>query len=109
MDDLLELIFLIEKKGPGVFIGNDDIEYLARFLSGYCFAKEEALNPSKQFDNWIRYGDWLWKDFSDFLAEKYQDRRSFNWPKLIAHNESDGNSTDAFFRLLHEYLETGKS
>lgn len=95
MDNLLKLLFEIEKR-PQLYIGNTDLTCLSHFLSGYCFAKAEDNN-----DCW----KWLNGDFRAFLAEKYNDKRSYNWARLIIENEADGNSTDAFFRLLHEYTE----
>ena len=95
MNDLLKLILRIEIR-PGLWIGNTDIDCLGHFLSGYCTAKSE---------NEEGYGVWLFQDFTRYLAKKYEDTRTFNWVGLIRENEIDGKSTDAFFRLLHEYLE----
>ena len=95
MNDLLKLIFKIEQR-PGLWIGNTDIDYLGQFLSGYCTAKSEETEG---------YGVWLFNDFTRYLAEKYEDSRPLIWVSLIRENETDGKSTDAFFRLLHEYLE----
>jgi len=95
MDNLLNLLVEIEKR-PGLYIGNTDLTCLSHFLGGYCFAKTE--------DN-SEFGKWLNNDFRVFLAERYNDNRTYNWARLIIENEVDGNSTDAFFRLLHEYLK----
>lgn len=96
MDELLRFILEIEKR-PGLYIGNTDLKSLGHFLGGYIFAKSESNEG---------FGRWLYEDFRVFLVERYNDNRSFNWPHLIIANELDGDSTDAFFRLLHEYLAT---
>jgi hypothetical protein len=95
MDNLLKLLAEVENR-PEVYIGCKNIRFLSHFLSGYCMARVEE-SPE--------YGNWLFGDFREFLAKKYQDNRSFDWASLIIEHEIDGNSTDAFFRLLHEYLE----
>ena len=95
MNDLLKLILEIEKR-PALWIGNTDLRCLGHFLAGYCLAKSEEIEE---------YGKWLFDDFRIYLAQKYQDNRTFNMVSLIINNEVDGNSTDAFFRLLHEYLK----
>ena len=94
MDNLLDLILKIEKR-PGLWIGGTDIEALGHFLNGYCWAKSEGNE---------RYGTWLFIDFTRYLAEKYEDERTYNWVGLIRENEPNGKSTDAFFRLLREYI-----
>ena len=102
MNDLLEFVLKIEER-PGLWIGNTDTGYLFQFLSGYCLAKSEGEDGFKgHFVS--EYGKWLFDDFRIYLATKYKDSRTFNWAGLIINNEPDGNSTDAFFRLLHEYL-----
>ena len=93
-DNLLNLIIKIEPR-PALFVGNTDLLCLYQFLSGYCFSKQEENEA---------YGNWLSVGFREFLAEKYNDKRSFNWASLLIENEDDGKSTDAFFRLLHKYL-----
>jgi len=60
---------------------------------------------AKQEDD-TEYGKWLWDGFRTYLAEKYNDNRSFDWSGLILENEADGSTTDTFFRLLHDYLLT---
>lgn len=94
MDELLELILEIEKR-PGLYIGSTDLKSLGYFLDGYIFAKSENKDV---------FGRWLYNNFRVFLIEKYNDNRTFNWYKLIIANELDGDSTDTFFKLLHEYL-----
>jgi len=102
MDDLLRFILEIEKR-PGLYIGNTDLTCLCHFLNGYIWAKLE--NAENEY-----FGKWLNDDFRIFLVEKYNDNRTFSWAHLIIANEVDGNSTDTFFRLLHEYLckKTGR-
>lgn len=95
MDALLKLILEVEKK-PALYIGNKDLRRLDHFLSGYRFAKREEESS---------FGDWFEHDFREYLSKKYNDKRTFNVAGLIRANEEDGNSTDAFFRLLHEFLE----
>ena len=90
----MKLFSQIEKR-PALYIGNTDLNRLGHFIGGYCFAKQE-----EDFD----FGKWLFHDFTRYLVNKYRDSRTLNWYGLIAANEADGNSTDAFFRLLHEYL-----
>jgi len=97
MDELLGFILQREKR-PGLYIGNTDLRCLGHFLSEYVFAKSEKRDE--------KFGKWLFDDFRVFLAEKYNDSRTYNWYGLIIANEVDGDSTDAFFRLLHEYLES---
>ena len=96
MDKLLDFLFEIEKRPP-LFIGSKDIHHLSHFLTGYCMAKQEIDSG---------YGRWLLDDFRIFLANKYNDSRSFNWAMLIHENEENGDSTDAFFILLHEFLSS---
>lgn len=59
MDDLLKLIFAVEKR-PGMYIGNKDLRCLGHFLSGYRFAKREDDN---------NFGDWFENDFREYLTE----------------------------------------
>ena len=87
MSELLSLLIEIKKK-PELYIGCKDIMFLRHYLSGYCMAKAELITG---------YGDWLFNDFRIFLAEKYQDNRSYDWSGLIIENEEEGNSTDTFF------------
>ena len=94
MDELQKLFFQIEKR-PALYIGNTDLMCLGNFIGGYCFAKREENHD---------FGKWLYDDFRLYLAQKYNDDRTFNWYGLIRANEADGDSTDSFFRLLHEYL-----
>ena len=101
MNRLLELILKMEER-PGMWIGNDNTDFLFQFLSGYCYAKLEGTDES----SWVsELGKWLFVDFREYLAERYKDSRTIHWAGLISANEVNGNSTDAFFRLLHEYLE----
>ncbi len=95
MDTLRELLEEIEKC-PALYIGCKDIHRLRAFLSGYDHACEQTV-PGYE------YG-WLWEDFRLWLAERYADSRTSDWATLIAHHEPDGQSTDAFFRLLGEYF-----
>jgi hypothetical protein len=95
MDDLLKLILEIEKR-PALWIGSTDTRFLRHFLSGYCYAKSGATDG---------YRNWLFEDFRNYLAEKYEDVSTLDWSGLIIENEADGNSTDTFYRLLHEFLE----
>lgn len=99
MDTLRQLLEKIEKC-PALYIGCKDIHRLRAFLSGYDHACEQTV-PGYE------YG-WLWEDFRLWLAERYADRRAFDWATLIAAHEPDGQSTDAFFRLLNEYLAANK-
>jgi len=94
MDELLEFILKIEKR-PQLLIGNTELKSLGHYFDGYIFAKSES---NKDF------GRWLYVDFREFLANKYNESRTLNWYGLIIANEVGGDSTDAFFRLLHEYL-----
>lgn len=98
MEELQKLLANIEKK-PALFIGCKDIRFLRHFLSGYCMAKEKDIPE---------YGDWLFNDFRCYLAKKYNDTRVFDWCSLIMEHESDGDSTDAFFRLLHVFYAGGE-
>lgn len=95
MDGLLKLLLEVEKR-PGLYIGNKELRRLDSFIFGYRFAKME--------DD-CEFGKWFESDFHTYLAEKYNDKRTLNVAGLIIENEEDGNSTDAFFRLLHEFLE----
>jgi len=90
MNSMLELLRKIEKC-PALYIGGKDIHRLRAFLSGY--GQDAMLRD-----------DWLWNGFREWLAERYSDTRAFDWASLIAAHEPDGDSTDAFFRLLNEYL-----
>lgn len=90
METTLELIRSIEKC-PAMYIGCKDIHRLRAFLSGYGMAASTQ-------------DDWLWNGFREWLAERYNDTRTFDWATLIDSHEPDGQSTDAFFRLLNEYL-----
>jgi len=94
MDTMLELLRKIEMR-PELYIGCRDIHRLRAFLSGYSMAGGER-DPGYS-------DDWLWQDFRAWLAERYDDRRASDWATLIADHEPDGQSTDAFFRLLGEY------
>lgn len=93
--DLMGLIKLLEPRPP-LYIGSRDIRDLDQFIGGFRFA---AMQEHPGFD------DWLHRDFRDYLAEKYADTRTVNWCHLIRDHEPDGNSTDAFFRLIHEFLD----
>jgi hypothetical protein len=95
MDSFLELILKVEIR-PEIYIGNKDLKCFDCFLFGYRFAKQEKD---------IEYGNWWHDDFRAYLAAKYNDKRTLNVAGLIIENEKDGNSTDTFFRLLHEFLE----
>ena len=92
MNSLLELILKIEKR-PELWIGSNKTNDLWLFLSGYSLAKEKESVC------------WLKDDFMLYLIVKYNGSWSMNWSALIEEHESDGDSTDAFFRLLHEYLK----
>lgn len=95
MDNLLKLLLDVEKR-PTIYILNKDLRCLDNFLFGYRFAKREEDS---------KYGEWFENDFRIYLAEKYDDNRALNVASLIIENEEDGNSTDIFFRLLHEFLK----
>ncbi len=95
MDVLFQLLIKLERN-PALFIGNTDLNSLAHFISGYCFARHEEDN---------QFNDWLFNGFREYLAKKHNDTRALNWPGLIINNEPDGNHTDTFFRLLHDYLD----
>lgn len=90
METTLELLRIIEKR-PELYIGYRDIHRLRAYLSGYGHAA-------------CTHDDWLWNGFRQWLADRYSDTRAFDWATLIAEHEPDGHSTDAFFRLLNEYL-----
>lgn len=94
MDGLLKLLVEVEKR-PAIYIGSKDLRCLDNFLFGYRLAKREEDNT---------FGIWFEDDFRTYLARKYKDKRSLNVAGLIIENERDGNSTDTFFRLLHEFL-----
>ena len=90
LDSLLRRI----EPRPELFIGSRDIRALSHFLNGYIWAaKEEHPN----------FDDWIHTDFQSWLARKYNDIRTLNWCGLIRLHEPDGDSTDAFFRLLCEF------
>ena len=95
MDRLYELIMKIKPR-PELYIGTRDVQRLRAFLSGYCQACEEMMSDCS--------GSWLWDGFRLYLAQKYSDCRSLDWAGLLEHHEPDGQSTDAFFRLLEEYF-----
>lgn len=95
LPDLIGLLKLLEPR-PELYIGNRDITALDQFLGGFCFA---AMQEHPGFDNWLH------RDFRDHLAEKYADTRTVNWCHLIRDHEPDGHSTDAFFRMVHEFLD----
>ena len=97
MSRLYELIMKI-KPCPELYIGTRDIHRLRAFLSGYCQACGEQSAESSE--------SWLWEDFRIYLAQKYSDCRSLDWAGLIERHEPDGGSTDAFFRMLEEYIKT---
>lgn len=85
------------EKCPALYIGDDDIRKLRHFLSGYIGAVEE-YRPEDV--------DWNWNEFNDSLARKYSDYRTIDWSMLIWDHEPDGHSTDAFFRLHHDFLDS---
>ena len=95
MNRLHELMMEI-RPCPELYIGTRDIQRLRAFLSGYCHACSEQ---SAEFSE-----SWLWDNFRIYLAQKYSDNSSHDWAGLIQCHEPDGHSTDAFFRLLEEYL-----
>lgn len=95
LPDLTEVIELLEFR-PELYIGSRDIRDLLHFLNGFCFAAKQE-NPG--------FDDWLQGDFQKYLARKYRDTRTVNWCHLIRDHEPDGDSTDAFFRLAHEFLD----
>lgn len=90
---LNELLDQIERK-PELFIGGRDIHALRHFLSGYILAMGE-YDPT--------YHDELLPIFTAYLAQKYSDNRDYDWATLIAIHEADGDTVDAFFRLMSEY------
>ncbi len=98
MDALSQLLMKLERN-PALFIGNTDLSSLAQFISGYCFAKSEENN---------QFNDWLFNGFREYLAHKYSDSEPLSWPGLIIKHEPDGNSTNSFFKLLHNYLDEQK-
>lgn len=91
---LTEVVELLEPR-PELYIGSRDIRDLFHFLNGFYFA---AVQEDPDFDNWLQ------GDFQDYLEQKYGDNRTINWCHLIRDHEPDGDSTDAFFRLVHEFL-----
>ena len=93
--DLCGLLKLLEPQ-PALYTGSRDIRDLDQFLNGFCFA---AMQEHPGFD------DWLHGDFRLYLAKKYADTRTVNWCRLIRDHEPDGDSTDAFFRLVHEFWD----
>lgn len=88
-----QLVDLLESN-PALYIGSHGIAALDQFLGGYALAQLEE-NP--MFDNWLQ------NEFTPWLAEKYHDTRTLNWCGLIRAHEPDGDSTDAFFRLVREF------
>lgn len=95
LPDLTEVVELLEFR-PELYIGSRDIRDLFHFLNGFCFAAEQE-DPA--------FDDWLQRDFREYLARKYRDTRTVNCCHLIRDHEPDGDSTDAFFRLAHEFLD----
>lgn len=89
---LEELLAEIEQK-PELFIGGRDVLALRHFLTGYIMAMKE-LNTN--------FDDSLLDQFTWFLAQRYDDRRDFDWAYLIAANEKE-DAFSAFIRLLNEY------
>ena len=97
----MELTALLRKieACPQLYVGDAGIPGLRHFLCGYILSEKER-DPG--------YQDWLFSDFTAFLAEKYRDGRGLDFALLIAANEADGASTDTFFRLLREFADAAE-
>ena len=95
----MELDTLLSKmeSRPQLWVGNDGIRGLRHFLCGYIMSQKEYF-PA--------YQDWLFSDFTIFLAKKYKDNRGLDWASLIEKNEVDCNLTERFFSLIHEFRST---
>ena len=99
----MELTVLLRKieARPQLYVGDAGIYGLRHFLCGYIMSEKEHC-PA--------YHDWLFSDFTAFLAEKYQDNRDLDFASLIVANGTGGNPTDIFFQLIREFTgaaETG--
>lgn len=76
---------------PILYIGSKDIKALRHFLCGWNHAAKSSAATQ-----------W-WSGFNEYLSRSYSDSSSRDWAGLIAAHEPDGDSTDAFFRLLHKF------
>ncbi len=101
MDSIYDLIMKIRPR-PAIYLGNKDIRLLNAFINGYTHAGYESGMLLEGDDNWLYHG------FRVYLAVKYNDRSARGWAGLIEHHEPDGSSTDAFFRLLDEFLQDSR-
>lgn len=96
--DFNTMLSEIEKR-PELYVGNGGITALRHYLCGYICAKEEHIPD---------YSNNFFSEFNAHLARKYNDTRSVDWACLIQTHEPDGDSTQAFFRLYHEFYSHSK-
>lgn len=95
MDSIETLLEKIRPR-PQLFIGEPDIDRLYLFLLGYdCALKQNGSEPH----------DLPFFGFNEYLAEKFQDSRTFGWNCMIKEHCPEENGVDAFFRLWDEYRE----
>ncbi len=95
---------------PGQFLGDEDVNTLATYMSGYVQAREDLGVPP--------YGEEesaLLSEFDDWLVDhlelnKVSASPGYGWPKYIKDLDASTKSVRTFFRLFEQFLVAkGKS
>ena len=96
---ILELIDKIIQR-PGIYVGPDvTLEKIHLFISGYYVRGCELGLNDTSFD-----------DFSEFVARKYNEKRTVAWFHIIRYNTaSDKDAFETFVRLFQMYKESNSS
>lgn len=92
---VLELVEKITQR-PELYVGNDvTLEKIHLFISGYNVCGCELGLNDTSFD-----------DFSEFVARKYNEKRTVSWFRIIRYNAvSDKDAFETFVRLLRMFKE----
>jgi hypothetical protein len=88
------------REWPVMFLGRKSLQVFDSWLLGYRYAKREIQRALSADEEEFR-------DFDDFVCQKYRWHDSGGWAAKIAyHHRDDAAALDAFFKLLDEFRES---
>jgi hypothetical protein len=98
-NELLGFYALLDeiRKRPGLYLGQKSFQNLAPWLQGYFVGKEQA-------GAFVTEEELEFRDFDDFVQEKYDWHDVGGWAaKIQYHHRDDASAFEEFFRLLDEF------
>ena len=103
--NLTELLLGPIRKRPAMFLGDNKISSLSKFITGYSFGFDAAKTSDKEFDNYFgEFGFIEW-----FLREQNLQRTSF-WetPFLDKAHSDEQKALQIYFDYLEKYNQQRK-